>query len=192
MVLASKNKGKIAEMQQILEPMGIELHSAFGYPELTEIEETGSTFKENALIKARETFRITGEPSLADDSGLQVDALDLRPGVYSARYAGPDADDAQNVEKLLRELKAHTTPESRTARFKCVLVYIDQKGTHYFEGTCEGHIAATRSGSSGFGYDPVFVPKGYDVTFAGMDAGEKNKISHRGRALEKFKEFLGA
>ncbi|MEX1137044.1 MAG: RdgB/HAM1 family non-canonical purine NTP pyrophosphatase, partial [Balneolales bacterium] len=190
MVLASKNKGKIAEMRQLLESLDIELRSAFDYPELTDIRETGATMKENALIKARETFRITEGPSLADDSGLEVDALNLQPGVYSARYAGPDASDAQNVGKLLRELNAYQSAESRKARFKCVLAYMDQNGARCFEGVCEGHIANSRRGSSGFGYDPVFIPEGYDITFAEMGAEEKNKISHRGKALAKFREFM--
>lgn len=177
-------------MRQILEPLGIDLFSAYDYPELTEIEETGSTLKENALIKAKETFRITGVPSLADDSGLEVDALNLLPGVHSARYAGPDADDHKNVEKLLAELSSQQNPNNRKARFKCVLAYVDSGNVHYFEGVCEGNITTVRSGSSGFGYDPVFKPKGYDTTFAEMSADEKNRISHRGKALSAFKEFI--
>lgn len=190
MVIASKNKGKINEIRQILETRGIELCSAFDYPELGEIEETGSTLKENALIKAKETFRITGQPSLADDSGLEVEALDGRPGVHSSRYAGFNADDAQNVEKLLEELSSVRNPADRKARFISVLAYIDAGGVTFFEGVCEGRIATSRRGASGFGYDPVFIPDGKDITYAEMPSVEKNRISHRGKAVAQFRDFI--
>ncbi|MEX0928783.1 MAG: RdgB/HAM1 family non-canonical purine NTP pyrophosphatase [Balneolales bacterium] len=190
MVLASRNRGKISEMHQMLNPLGIELQTALDYPQLADIKETGSTLKENALIKARTAFYITGHPSLADDSGLEVDALDGRPGVHSARYAGPGADDIKNIDKLLEELSLCRGPENRKARFRTVLAYVDSEGSRIFEGRCEGHIASVGKGRSGFGYDPVFVPDGHAITFAEMDAEEKNRISHRGQAMAAFREFI--
>ncbi|MEX0686424.1 MAG: RdgB/HAM1 family non-canonical purine NTP pyrophosphatase [Balneolales bacterium] len=192
MILASTNKGKISEMRQILEPLGIDLYSAIDYPDLTDIKETGLTFKENALLKAKETFRITGQPSLADDSGLEVDALKGEPGIYSARYAGPESDDKKNVIKLLAELEPYQVFSERTARFRTVLAYVDQDNIYYFEGLCDGHIAKYPRGTSGFGYDPVFIPEGYKISFAEMNREEKNKISHRGKAVKAFREFIQA
>lgn len=157
-----------------------------------DIEETGNTLHENAEIKARFAWEKTGLPALADDTGLEVDALAGRPGVHSARYAGPGADALQNRRKLLDELRHAADPAARTARFRTVLVYIGppQSGgppdTRTYEGICEGRIITGERGSAGFGYDPLFLPNGFDETFAEMDAAEKNRISHRGRALRKF------
>ena len=149
-------------------------------------EETGQTFRANALIKAESLRAHTGEGVLADDSGLQVDILEGAPGVYSARYAGAAASDANNLKKLLRVLEGVPLNE-RKARFVCVLCYIDREGKiHYFEGTCEGHIISEAVGAGGFGYDPIFVPEGYQQSFAEIAALEKNRISHRSRALAQF------
>lgn len=159
-------------------------------PQVGEIVETGSTLEENALIKAHAVFALTGIPSLADDTGLEVSALSGAPGVYSARYAGEGATYDDNVNKLLTALNGVTV---RSARFATVIAFVDGEGTdRVFRGEVEGSISLARRGSNGFGYDPIFVP-GDDAegpTFAEMSADEKNAISHRGRALRKFADYL--
>lgn len=187
-IFASHNPGKIAEITQMLQPFNIKVVSALDR-DLPDVEETGATFEENALLKASTIAKLMGTPCLADDSGLCVNALDGRPGVYSARYA-PNRDFGKGMLKLLSELEAKGSPD-RSAYFACVLVLAYPDGEYYhFEGRADGKIAFSPSGSAGFGYDPIFIPQGSNKTFAEIGAVEKNKISHRGRALEKFAEWL--
>jgi XTP/dITP diphosphohydrolase len=184
LVLASSNPGKLRELTQLLAPLGTTLapQDALG---IEPADETGTTFVENALIKARHAAHRTRLPSLADDSGLEVDALGGRPGVYSARFTGTGATDRTNLMKLLAEL--HGVPaEFRQARFHCVIVLLrdaQDSAPIIAHGTWEGRIAAEPRGTGGFGYDPVFVPAGLSVTAAELDPGEKNAASHRGKAL---------
>jgi XTP/dITP diphosphohydrolase len=193
-VLATHNPHKREELQQVLEralPQHIEIRTLDDIePTIGDIEEFGKTLRENAHIKADTVFRITGLPAIADDTGLEVDALNGAPGVYSARYAGENATYDDNVRKLLEAMSEQT---QRTARFKTVICFVDSERTEYFEGLVEGRITHERRGSKGFGYDPVFAPS-EDLmrrTFAEMPAEEKNAISHRGRALRTFAEWLG-
>lgn len=188
-ILATHNQGKIAEMREMLKPLGIAVHSAAEL-NLPDVEETGATFEENAKLKAEQLSALSGLPCLADDSGLCVDALDGRPGVYSARYA-PNRDFDKGMQMLLDELAA-TRDTERKAHFSCVMAFArpDEK-TQVFEGRVDGRIAQAKKGSGGFGYDPIFVPdEGDERSFAEFDGAEKNKISHRGRALRKFLEYL--
>lgn len=190
-VVASGNAGKIREINQILSGLHIEAQpqTQFGVPD---VEETGLTFVENAIIKARNAAQHTGMPALADDSGIEVDALNGEPGIYSARYAGKGASDAENLEKLLEELD-QVTEAKRTARFQCVMVYMahDKDPTPIIcQGTWEGRILFTPRGGNGFGYDPVFYVAGYDCSAAELDSTTKNSLSHRGQALAKMLEAL--
>jgi len=186
-VLASGNPGKAAEIGALLAPVGIEVvaQSAFG---LSGAEETGLTFLENALLKARHASAGSGLPAIADDSGLVVDALGGEPGVHSARYAGPDADDAANNRKLLEALAGVEAPD-RTARFVCVVVMLRQPSDPLplvCQGTWEGSILDAPRGSAGFGYDPLFLPAGGERSSAELAPGEKNRVSHRGRAFAEL------
>jgi XTP/dITP diphosphohydrolase len=186
-LLASANPHKIDELKQILRPLRIELKSTHDFPEGVEVLEDQPNLEGNALKKARYWNRLTGLPALADDTGLEVDALNGAPGVYSARYAGENVTYDQNVQKLLRELEGY---KNRTACFRTVIAFADGESEHVFEGVCEGEIISEPKGEKGFGYDPVFRPAGFHKTFAELDSGEKNRISHRGKALQKFLEFL--
>jgi XTP/dITP diphosphohydrolase len=188
-VLASRNKHKIEELRATLAPLGIELKSTYDFPTLEEVEEDQSTLEGNAVKKARYVFEETGLPALSDDTGLEVDSLDGRPGVYSARYAGKEASYQDNVDKLLKEL-ADVSSENRGAQFRTVAAFVTPKGTFTFEGICRGKILDEERGDKGFGYDPVFQPDGYKQTFAQLDSEIKNKISHRGKAIQKFYEWL--
>ena len=187
-ILASNNKNKIREMAQILEPFGMEVISQRDAGADFEVEENGTTFRENAQIKAAAVFERLNAPVIADDSGLMVDALGGAPGVYSHRYAGENATDKDRCEKLLSEL-AGVPEEKRTARFICEICFIDEKGEkHFFTGKCEGIIGTEEKGENGFGYDPVFYVGG--VSLAEMTDDEKNSISHRGEALRLMKKYL--
>ncbi len=187
-IFASHNKGKIAEIKQILNPLGINVISSDDI-DLPDVEETGTTFEENAALKATTIAKIKGVPCIADDSGLCVTALNGRPGVYSARYA-PNRDFDKAMDKLLQEIQ-ETNNQDRTAYFACVLVLAYPDGKYQsFEGKVDGKIAFDKQGSNGFGFDPVFIPDGYDKTFAELGFEIKNKISHRGRALEKFTQYV--
>lgn len=188
-ILASRNEDKIKELRAALGPLNLELQSALNFPSLKEVEEDRNTLEGNALKKARYVYQETGLPALADDTGLEVDALDGRPGVYSARYASETATYQDNLEKLLDEL-AGVDLKDRGAQFRTALVLVTKKETHTFEGICRGTIIKQPKGGGGFGYDPVFKPDGYEETFAELDADIKNKISHRGRAIEKFVEWV--
>jgi XTP/dITP diphosphohydrolase len=190
LVVATRNTKKIKEINRILKGSGLNLQSLDDFSDCPEVEETADTFEGNSLKKAREVSAYTKSAALADDSGLVVDALDGRPGVYSARYAGVDATDKDNCALLLKEL-ADTQLEKRTARFVCVMSLVYTDGTeHTFTGKVEGKIGFEPRGESGFGYDPVFYPEGHERTFAQMSADEKDSLSHRGRALEALADFL--
>ena len=184
LVIASHNKGKIAEFENLLAPYGVKIYSAKDL-DLPDVEETGKTFAENAIIKAEALAEMCNKPCLADDSGLCVDTLDGRPGVYSARYA-PNRDFDKAMIMLIDEIKT-TRSKDWSAHFSCVLALkIPDKKVELFEGRVDGRIVEQRRGENGFGFDPVFVPNGFDVTFAEMSADDKKKISHRGQAVEKF------
>ena len=191
-VLASHNRNKAQEIQMLL---GHQFHvipqQAFDIPP---IEETGSTFEENALLKAKTVYDIIGLPVIGDDSGLEVVALNNQPGVYSSRFAGDNASDDDNIDKLLR--KMHNIPtEKRTARFRCVVAFLGTSSDDqpvFFEGEWAGYIAKERRGKNGFGYDPVFVDLQSNLTAAELESDQKNKISHRGKAVQSLKSYLGA
>lgn len=191
LVLASSNAGKLVELRDLLGDARIELHaqSEFG---VTDAEETGLTFVENALLKARHAARATGLPALGDDSGLCVDALDGAPGLYSARYAGGHGDSAANIAKLLAALR-DVPQAARTARFVCVLAMLrhaEDPQPLIAEGVWEGRILDAPRGSGGFGYDPVFFDPVRGMGAAELDAGLKNRISHRGIALARLRDAL--
>lgn len=188
-VLATRNPGKVAEMQALLDGMGIEFVPASQFPDIPEVEEDLPTLEGNAQKKALVLQEYTGLPAVADDTGLEVDALGGRPGVHSARYAGPTSDDAANRARLRQELVGK---ENRAARFRTVIAFADGGDVHLFEGTCDGRIIDEERGVGGFGYDALFIPEGQDRTFAEMSKEEKNKISHRGRALRRFAEYFRA
>ena len=189
-LLASRNRGKIGEIREMLEEIGVTLLNLDDYPGLPEIMENGASFLENALLKARSISEMTGETVLADDSGLEVEALGGAPGVYSARYAGEGADDGKNIEKLLAQLKG-VPAEKRQAAFRCVLVLCNPDGSYRsFEGSWEGRISEEPVGQGGFGYDPVFFLPDRGATVAELPAETKNKISHRARAFGKMKAWL--
>ena len=185
LVLATNNKGKVKELKEMLTNLPIEISSLEDYPASGEIEENGTTFEENALIKARAVAQYTGLPAMADDSGLEVDYLKGAPGVYSARYAGESKSDQANNTKLLQELEG-VPAEKRTARFRCVIALVNPDGREYTaSGACEGRINFEPSGDGGFGYDPLFFVDEFGKTFAQIDSLSKNSISHRGRALQQ-------
>lgn len=189
-VLATRNEGKVREIADILAPHGFEVVSLREFPELGEITEDGATFRENAMIKAAAVSGHTGLLALADDSGLEVDALDGAPGIYSSRFAGGEKDDQANNRKLL-ELLSDIPAERRTARFQCVVAIAEPDGwVHIAEGSCEGVIAKEPRGQRGFGYDPLFYVPAYERTFAELDPSIKNKISHRAKALEGAVDIL--
>ena len=186
-IFATANKGKIREAGEIL-GQGFEIVSPADLGIHDDIEETGSTFRENSLIKAEYIYDKTGMHCFADDSGLVVDALDGAPGIYSARYAGPGHDFEANIVKLLSSLGQS---EDRKARFVCVVTLLVNGRPEYFEGFCEGRIATSKAGCGGFGYDPVFIPDAFpDRTMAELSEEEKNSISHRGQALRKMAQWL--
>ncbi len=189
-LLATGNKNKIREFRGLTSGLDLEVASLDDFPGLELPPEDGDTFKENALAKARFAASFSSLPTVADDSGLVVDALDGRPGVYSARYAGPGATDRDNVEKLLQDMQG-LGMEKRKASFVCLLAYVEPEGLEKtFRGTLEGFIALGPSGEGGFGYDPVFFIPEKGVTAARLSMEDKNAISHRGEALRLFKEWL--
>ena len=188
LVIASHNQGKIDEFSRMLAPFGVKVVSARDL-NLPDVEETGTTFAENASLKAEQLSDACGKPCLADDSGLCVDALDGRPGVYSARYA-PNRNFDVAMEKLVKELE-NSKNNDWSAHFACVLALkVPGQKCQFFEGKVEGKIIPNRRGDKGFGFDPIFVPNGFDKTFAELGSDVKNKISHRGRALQKFLNYL--
>lgn len=186
-VLATHNLHKVQELKALLEGEPIEVLSLEDIPDLPDVEETGVTFTENALKKAREICEVTGLPALADDSGLEVDLLNGAPGVYSARFSGPQATHEENNRKLLELLQDHPDPQERTARFKSVIALVMPDGREQVvEGCAEGFILTELRGQEGFGYDPLFYVPEYDGTFAELPLATKNQISHRGRAFVKI------
>ncbi len=191
-VLATNNDDKIREMSSLLADLDIELKTRRDFDSFPDIEETGTTLRENAILKARGIFAALGLPALADDSGLEVDALEGAPGIFSARYSGPEATYESNCLKLLSELEG-VAPQSRTARFRCVIAIawgLSDDELDIAEGTVEGLITDKLLGKDGFGYDPVFAYPPADMTFAEMSEAEKNRISHRGIALQKSRKII--
>jgi XTP/dITP diphosphohydrolase len=192
LVVASLNRAKAREIAEILaaEGLGCEVVPLADLPEVALPAETGETFAENALAKARVAARATGLPAIADDSGLEVDALGGEPGVMSARYAGESASDADRYRRVLT-LLAEVPDERRTARFRCAAAFVSPEGAELFaEGTCEGRIARAPAGAGGFGYDPIFLPEGHEITMAQLTPEQKHAISHRGRALRALARCL--
>ncbi len=192
LVLATRNQGKVREISKWFAPLGLEIKSVADFFGLPEVEEDGQTFRENAVKKAETIARFLHLPCLADDSGLEVDALDGQPGVYSARFAGPEADDEDNNHKLLTLMQDIPSGE-RTARFRSVLALAfpgENHPTITAEGIVEGHILSEPRGAGGFGYDPLFFLPQLKKTMAELTAEEKNKISHRGNALRELRRIL--
>ncbi len=190
LIIATRNKGKFKEIKDILEPINFELKSLVDFKDIPEVKEDRSTFKENAIKKAKEISRLTGILSISDDSGLEVEALGGKPGVYSSRFSGPDATDEKNIKKLIGALK-DMPEEKRAARFVCQAVLADKdRILSITTGICKGKIILEPRGNYGFGYDPVFAPEGYDKTFAELGPKVKNKISHRVKAFRKMKERI--
>jgi XTP/dITP diphosphohydrolase len=190
-LVATGNPGKLKELDDLLSGMPHEVVSLAAFPDIPEVPETGDTFAENARLKAVEYARLTGLAALADDSGLAVDALGGRPGVLSARYGGADLAFPEKIRKLLDEI-ALLGAEERGARFVCAMAFADAGGNILFEteGVCEGRIAHAPRGSKGFGFDPIFIPEGYEETFGELDLEIKQKISHRARAFNEIIPFL--
>jgi XTP/dITP diphosphohydrolase len=191
-VIASRNRAKAAEVARILADAGVECHlvSLADFPEATLPPETGATFAENALAKAEHAALATGLPAVADDSGLEVNALGGQPGITSARYAGEEATDEDCYGKVL-ELLRDVPDERRGARFRCAAAYATPEGkTVLAEGICEGCIAQQPAGTAGFGYDPIFIPRGDTRTMAQLSAAEKHAISHRGRAFRLLARLI--
>ncbi|GBE32953.1 non-canonical purine NTP pyrophosphatase [bacterium BMS3Bbin05] len=188
-ILATKNRGKIKEINAVLSGTGIEFAGLDLYPDMKDVVEDGITFHENAFKKARAVFDHTGIKCVSEDSGLEVDALNGAPGIYSSRFASENASDSENIGKLINDLTG-VPYEKRTARFVSVFCLYDGREARYFEGSVRGHIIDSPRGTSGFGYDPLFVPDGYEKTFAELGSEVKNKISHRAKAISGLKEFL--
>ncbi|MBL4951202.1 XTP/dITP diphosphatase [Neobacillus sp. YIM B02564] len=185
-IIATKNPGKAKEFEHIFSPRGITIRTLLDFPDLPEVEETGSTFEENAILKAETVSRALNKMVMGDDSGLIIDALGGRPGIYSARYAGEPKNDENNIDKVLSEL-THVPKEKRTARFYCALALaVPGQETFTVSGTCEGEILEEKRGKNGFGYDPIFFLPEIGRTMAELTSDEKNKISHRANALKKL------
>lgn len=189
MVLATRNKHKILEIKTILADLPITILTLDDVPGVPELREDGATFQENSHQKAREVFIHTKLPALADDSGLEVFYLNGRPGVVSARYAGEGTTDEKNNRKLLGEMLG-VPPRRRRAQFRAVITLVRGNSIEVAEGICPGMLAESPRGTNGFGYDPIFIPDGFSRTYAELTAEEKNKISHRAKALAKMREIL--
>ncbi len=186
LIFATGNEHKVVEIKNIL-PEDISLKSLNDIGYIDDIEETGSSMHENAFIKANTIFQLHEKPVFAEDSGLEITALDMAPGIYTARYAGSERDHDKNIDKVLYNLKDKI---DRSAQFRAVIAYVDEKGVQYFEGIIKGKIGMQRQGSEGFGYDPIFIPEEYEDSFAILGDTVKNEISHRSRAFKKFVEYL--
>ena len=188
-IIAGNNQGKIREFKKMLEPMGYTVLSQSEAGINLEVEETGTTFKENATLKAEAIYNIKHTPVLADDSGIEVEFLNMEPGIYSARYMGLDSDEARR--NCILEKMQGVEESKRNARFVCCICYIDENGNkQYAEGYWNGRIAEEARGKNGFGYDPIFIPEGYNITSAEMSPEDKNMKSHRALALKKLEEIL--
>ena len=191
LLLATRNRDKVREIRSVLADLDVELICAADVPDLPEVEEDADTLEGNAIKKALALHKITGLPTLADDTGLEVEALGGAPGVFSSRYAGPDATYADNVQKLLQAMR--DVPESRRqAQFRTVVAFAHDGNVETVEGVCRGVITTEPRGSNNFGYDPVFYVPDLGKTMAEMTLEEKNRISHRGRALQEIKKRLAA
>lgn len=189
-IIATKNPGKAKEFEHLFAYKNISVRTLLDYPEIGDIDETGETFEENAVIKAETISEQLNKMVIGDDSGLMVDALDGRPGIYSARYAGEPKDDQANIDKVLDEL-SNVTEENRSARFYCALaIAIPGKETITVSGTCEGEILNERRGINGFGYDPVFFVPKLGKSMAELPSEEKNRISHRANAIQELSGIL--
>jgi XTP/dITP diphosphohydrolase len=188
-VLATRNKNKIEEIKTILSDLRLEILTLNEFPEIPLLKEEGLTMRDNSLQKAQTVYHHTHVATLADDSGLEVFYLHGRPGVKSARYAGDGATDEENNEKLLGEMRG-VPPRRRRAQFRAVLTLVGDTSRETTEGICEGNLAESPRGSNGFGYDPIFIPHGYQRTYAELTVEEKNAISHRSKALALMKEIL--
>ena len=194
LLIATRNRGKAREFEQLFDDLGLSIVTLNDVPALPEVEEDGDSFEHNAKKKAREVAAATSMMVLSDDSGLEVDALDGRPGVYSARYAGPEASDEDNNRRLIEELEG-VPPAGRTARYRVVLALADPggplgSGLHIEDGACEGRIRDVAAGNNGFGYDPYFEPTGHECTMAELSPEQKNRISHRAMAAAKMRAYL--
>ncbi len=189
-VIATHNQNKLIEVKEILKDLHYEFVGLEEFPDIPEIEEEGDSFLENSLMKARTVYNLTGHPSIGDDTGLEVDYLNGAPGVKSARFAGENAVYSENVSKLLFKLDG-IPPEQRTAQFKTVISFVTGQQEQWVEGIAKGLILNEPKGESGFGYDPIFYYPPLKKTFAELSMDQKNKISHRGLALEKFRILLG-
>lgn len=189
LVFVTGNKHKILEVNSILQNKSVKTISHFDLGWEGDIEETGNTFEENAILKAKTIYDLHHLPTMAEDSGLEVYSLNNEPGVFSARYAGENKSDADNTELLLKKMK---DVEDRSARFVTVVAYIDHDGIKTFRGEIYGKIGHNPRGNSGFGYDPVFIPDGNEMTFAELPLSEKNSISHRAIAMQKFIDHLSS
>jgi len=198
-VLATRNQGKVTEFRRILEEYAageVDLLGLQDFPDMPDVEESGSTFEANALLKAHATAEFTKLPAIADDSGICIDFLDGAPGIFSARWAGQHGDDEANLQKVLREMSG-ITADKRGAQFRCVVALAHPNGEYiYEEGVMHGEIVDSPRGENGFGYDPIFQPTGFTQTSAQLSAIEKDEISHRGKALRaitgRIAPFLGA
>ena len=194
LVFATRNRGKVIELRQLVPAEGLELLTLDDLPGAPEVDEDQDTFAENATKKATEIMAATGLPALADDSGLEVDALGGAPGVQSARYAGDGASDLDRIVLLLKNLEG-IPPERRTARFRCAVAFVhpdDPQHVELFHGACEGRILEQVQGTGGFGYDPLFYVEHLGQTFAQIPARQKNRISHRGLAMARMADYLRA
>ncbi len=191
LLIATRNAGKVNELRDLLSGMPVELLNLNDVAPVPEVEETGATFEENAILKARGYALQTGTWALADDSGLEIEALDGAPGVLSARYGGSETGFAEKIQRLLSEIDETEDPERR-ARFVCSVALADAEGEVRFtaEGICAGTIAEEPRGTGGFGYDPIFIPDGFNSTFGELPVRIKQQISHRGRAIAKIMPFL--
>lgn len=189
-IIATKNKGKAQEFEKLFSPYDIKVLTLLDFPDIPDIDETGETFEENAILKAEAISKQFQTMVISDDSGLVVDALNGRPGIYSARFAGEDKDDEANIRKVLFEMENIPT-EERTARFYCAIALaIPNEKTITVSGSCEGEILREKRGSNGFGYDPIFLIKNRGLTMAEITPEEKNQISHRSNAIKKLFQLI--
>lgn len=189
-IVATKNPGKAKEFERIFGSRGFKVKTLLDYPEIDDIEETGHTFEENAVIKAETVSKQLNKMVISDDSGLMVDALNGRPGIFSARYAGQEKNDEANIEKVLEELKGVPT-EKRTGRFYCALAVASPfQETFTVSGTCEGRILNEKKGTNGFGYDPIFFVEPLGLAMAELTSEEKNSVSHRANAIRNLESLL--
>ncbi len=191
LIVASRNKGKVHEIKELLAGLPYKVTSLLDHPDLPDVVEDGKTYRANALKKAVEIARLTGQLTISDDSGLEVKALNNAPGIYSARFAGEGASEGARNQKLFKMLK--DVPDSkRQARYRCVIAFVDGKGRQIavVQGTCSGMIAREERGSNGFGFDPLFILRRYNKTFGELPPQLKAKISHRARALKKFRAII--